>query len=166
MLLCFSRAQIFVNANFRERYREFYGPRCNSSASANEGELAPVQAAVPLPLHGREGLTRSRTASKLTSSIETGVPTAWPHHGVTPGRVRDFFSNLEFDRQAPDSRRFRPHPASFPFSRQGGAGAFGSGPVDERINYDAKFMRWNLPLRLSRDLGKIGGRVHRAAQFV
>src|ERR1700730_12467995 len=27
-------------------------------------------------------------------------------------------------------------------------GALGSGPIDRRIDYDAKFMRWNLPPRL------------------
>ena len=39
-------------------------------------------------------------------------------------------------------------------------------PLTRRINGDAKFMRWNLPSRLSGDLGKIGGGVHRPAQFV
>jgi hypothetical protein len=36
--------------------------------------------------------------------------------------LRDYFSNIEFDRQSPDNRRFQPHPASIPFSWQGGAG--------------------------------------------
>src|SRR5580704_4734650 len=74
-----------------------------------------------------------RSRRKICSNVRLTDVVPAPEEPVT--EMIGYFADTSasyFNRHSPDSRRFQPHPASFPLSSQGGAGALGSGPVGFR----------------------------------